>query len=77
MGLKHHTLENTIKQSHFNQVGLVKLRTYVLESSKKHETLAQTKERMRACVCVCVLMLSLFSSGLQIFSAYKISEERK
>lgn len=75
MGLKHHTLENTIKQSHFNQVGLVKLRIYVLESSKKHETLAQTKERMR--VCVCVLMLSLFSSGLQIFSAYKISEERK
>lgn len=75
MGLKHHTLENTIKQSHFNQVGLVKLCTYVLESSKKHETLAQTKERMR--VCVCVLMLSLFSSGLQIFSAYKISEERK
>ena len=54
MGLKHHTLENTIKQSHFNQVGLVKLRTYVLESSKKHKTLAQTKERMRACVCVCV-----------------------
>ena len=75
MGLKHHTLENTIKQPHFNQVGLVKLRTYVLESSKKHETLAQTKERMRARVCV--LMLSLFSSGLQIFSAYKISEERK
>ena len=73
MVLKHHTLENTIKQSHFNQVGLVKLCTYALESSKKHETLAQTKERM----CVCVLMLSLFSSGLQIFSAYKISEERK
>ena len=61
MGLKHHTLENTIKQSHFNQVGLVKLRTYVLESSKKHETLAQTKERMRACVCVNVKPLQFRS----------------